>query len=429
MAIKSVRVANFRSFDDFELNLGQFNVVVGANASGKSNLLQVFKFLEDIADHGLKDAISLQGGVDFLTNAQIGRSRPLSVTVTADADDRLVLRTENEDPAETGPTGVGIRAVSYHFSLNFSKDEEVSIISDRLTLKCVFFELEKGAREDSLQEQRVLGHGTIVLSNANGEPRCTLDIPEDVPLTKRDLLPPTWMIREEASQPSLLLEKHFYHLPIFLLPAWEILGVGVAIYDFDSRQPKRAAEITGKSELEEDGRNLALVLRKIIDDDDKHRRFCNLVQDILPFVEDLDVDTFADKSLLMTLEESYAPAKSFPASFISDGTINIIALIVALYFEEHSVVMIEEPERNIHPYLISRVVEMLKDKAEKKQVLVTTHNPEVVEHAGLENILLISRHEDGFSRVSRPSEKEAVDIFLKNELGVGELYKHNLLEG
>ena len=100
MAIKSVRIANFRSFDDFELDLGQFNVIVGANASGKSNLLHVFRFLKDIADHGLKDAISLQGGVDFLTNARIGRAQPLSVTITADADERFTLRATTMSPIE-----------------------------------------------------------------------------------------------------------------------------------------------------------------------------------------------------------------------------------------------------------------------------------------------------------------------------------------
>ena len=100
MAIKRVRIKNFRSFDDFELELGQFNVLVGANASGKSNLLHVFRFLRDIADHGLKDAISLQGGVDFLTNARIGRSRPLSVTITADADEQFTLQSDNDNSTE-----------------------------------------------------------------------------------------------------------------------------------------------------------------------------------------------------------------------------------------------------------------------------------------------------------------------------------------
>ena len=138
MAIKSVRIANFRSFDDFELDLGQFNVIVGANASGKSNLLHVFRFLKDIADHGLKDAISLQGGVDFLTNARIGRAQPLSVTITADADERFTLQSDNDESTEVSLTSTRIREVSYHFSLRFSEDDDVVIVDDRLTLECEF---------------------------------------------------------------------------------------------------------------------------------------------------------------------------------------------------------------------------------------------------------------------------------------------------
>ena len=138
MAIKSVRIANFRSFDDFELDLGQFNVLVGANASGKSNLLHVFRFLKDIADHGLKDAISLQGGVDFLTNARIGRARPLSMTITADVEERFGLRSENKDASESRTIGIRVREVSYHFALKFSENEDAVIVRDRLTLRVWF---------------------------------------------------------------------------------------------------------------------------------------------------------------------------------------------------------------------------------------------------------------------------------------------------
>ena len=418
MAIKSVRIANFRSFDDFELNLRQFNVLVGANASGKSNLLHVFRFLKDIADHGLKDAISLQGGVDFLTNARIGRDRPLSVTITAGTDERFSLRSERDTAAAAGPTGIRVKEVSYHFSLKFAENENIEIVKDRLTLKCDFSETE----------ERALGKGSIVLHNTNGELHYDLILPAGVPLTEEDFLPPIWKLRQETAPASLLLERRFLQHPLFLPPAEIFTGVGTAIYDFDSRPPKRAVEIAGKSALQENGSNLALVLRKILEDAGTHRRFRLLVQAILPFVEDVAVEPFSDKWLLMTLRESYAPETPFPATFISDGTINIIALIVALYFEEHSVVMIEEPGRNIHPHLISEVVEMLKDKLEQKQIIVTTHSPEVVQHAGLESILLISRHKDGFSRVSRPSEKEMVRTFLENEIGIGDLHKHNLLE-
>jgi len=65
------------------------------------------------------------------------------------------------------------------------------------------------------------------------------------------------------------------------------------------------------------------------------------------------VEKFADKSLLFKLKESYNKKQYLPASLISDGTISITALIIALFFEKRPLTIIEDPERNIHPYLIS----------------------------------------------------------------------------
>ena len=59
MAIKRIKVSNFKSFKELDLELGNFNVVIGANASGKSNFVQIFKFIRDINDLGLDNAISL----------------------------------------------------------------------------------------------------------------------------------------------------------------------------------------------------------------------------------------------------------------------------------------------------------------------------------------------------------------------------------
>lgn len=64
----------------------------------------------------------------------------------------------------------------------------------------------------------------------------------------------------------------------------------------------------------------------------------------------------------------------------------------------------------------------------KKQVLVTTHSPQVVESAGLESILLVSRDAEGFSTVTRPADNEHLQSFLDNEIGVGELFAQNLLD-
>jgi hypothetical protein len=51
----------------------------------------------------------------------------------------------------------------------------------------------------------------------------------------------------------------------------------------------------------------------------------------------------------------------------------------------------------------------------------------VVKHASIENLLLISRDNEGFSIISRPADKEEVRTFLENEIGIEELYVQNLL--
>jgi predicted ATPase len=152
----------------------------------------------------------------------------------------------------------------------------------------------------------------------------------------------------------------------------------------------------------------------------------------LPYVEGIDIEKLADKSIILKLKEKYNKSMNLPSSFISEGTINIIGLVIALFFDKRNIVIIEEPERNIHPHLISKIVDIMKDVAtnptEKKQIIITTHNPEIVKHAGLENLFLVSRDKEGFSVVSKPAEKQEVRIFLENEIGINDLYVDNLLE-
>ena len=79
MAIKKIQVSNFKSFKDLNIELGTFNVVIGANASGKSNLTQIFKFLKDIEENSLNDAISMHGGLESLRNLKIGSKSELTI--------------------------------------------------------------------------------------------------------------------------------------------------------------------------------------------------------------------------------------------------------------------------------------------------------------------------------------------------------------
>jgi predicted ATPase len=169
------------------------------------------------------------------------------------------------------------------------------------------------------------------------------------------------------------------------------------------------------------------VVKSILEDPEKKRKFSNLLHDTLPFVEDFSVRKFMDVSLILTLRERYAKSHDLPASCLSDGTIIIFALIIALYFEDKPFIVIEEPVSHIHPFLVARIMAMMKESSERKQLMITTHSTEVVKHVSIADILLISRDSEGFSVISRPADKKEVRTFLENEIGIEELFVRNLL--
>ncbi len=415
MAIKKIHVSNFKSFKDLKLELGNFNVVIGANASGKSNFTQIFRFIRDIANLGLDNAVSLQGS-EYLSNLGIHFPQVLSVKLKVAPAPGFALRL---DQSVIGK----VNELDYQFALKFDgKGTGFEVEKDSLTFALTYARLSKSDKR-KLEESNSIGSGALVIRNENRTLKFSLKRPPDKKIKPKNIFPP-FLLGEKLQPKNLLLQT-----PYFLFPPLQDAFSEIAIYDFDPKLSKKAVPVAGKSELEEDGSNLSLVLKSIVEDKAKKRKFSNLVKDLLPFVEDLSTDKFADRSLLFKLQESYFPKVFFPASFISDGTVNISALLIALYFEEKGLSIIEEPERNIHPYLISKVMDMMKDASKKKQIIVTTHSPEVVKHADLENILLVSRNKDGFSSISRPSQKKEVKIFLKNEMGLDELYVDNLLEG
>jgi predicted ATPase len=432
MSIKRIRISNFKSFDELDVTLGNHNILIGANASGKSNFLQIFRFLGDITNHGLKNAISLQGGVEYLRNTNLGSSKNLSLEVIyapkpGTMNWQVPVQINGQD--QTKLIARYFYEAIYKFTLEFTKDNTgFRVVEDKLTRKLKFCKpehLQKMLNKEKVEE---VGSGVMVFTHVEQHLEYEF-IPEAVPPGTQDLvsrlsdIPALLNMIKNISPQTLFLET-----PDFaILDPFEDFFRSIPICDLDPRLPKKAISLTGKVDLEEDGSNLAIVLKNITEDEEQKRRFFNLVNYLLPFINDLRIEKFADKFIIPALQEEYAQNLYLPASFISDGTINIVALIIALYFDKKPFIMLEEPDRNIHPFLISKVVQMLEEASTQKQILATTHNPEMVKHAKLDNILLASRDKTGFSTITRPSEKDEIKIFLENEIGIKELYIQDLL--
>ena len=199
----------------------------------------------------------------------------------------------------------------------------------------------------------------------------------------------------------------------------------IAYYDFNPKFSKFGNHRNGDSNLLEYGDNLPIILEKILDNTDDKRLFLNLVNHLLPYIEEINVDTLIDGRTIFTLNEEYNEI-NVPSPLISDGTVNIIALIVALFFEKETILLIEEPERNIHPELLANLIQLMNEISRKKQLIITTHNPELLKHVKLENIYFISRNKSGFSNITKPIDNEIVKPFIE-ELGIDEVFIDNYL--
>ena len=201
----------------------------------------------------------------------------------------------------------------------------------------------------------------------------------------------------------------------------------ISSFDIDPKLPMKAFPVTGKAHLEEDCSNLAVVLKQITRNPADRRKLINLLSTLLPFVDDLDVENVTDRSLVFRLRERGSSSRYLPAYFLSDGTINIVALIVCLYFDDDSLLIIEEPEKNIHPYLISNLTELFQESSDKRQIVITTHSPEIVRSCNIDDLFLVTRDAKGFSRVTQPKNNTHLGSFLKNDIGVADMFVQDLL--
>lgn len=446
MAIKKIRLKNFKNFEDVEVDFGMFNVIVGANATGKSNLISAIKFIRDIRELGLENAISLCGGAEFIGNNQKRRGSPILIEISYSLEPTLI----EGNWFENGSGGFGILRIptvsySIEFSISSKNKPKLLLESMKYSFRCGLIKhIEFSYNRDhaALVDPEVVQYSQeFVVEQIRKGSKAKI----------HGIVGKTETLRFEGF-PDLKIDVQDL-FPEELLPGWgrglfEIGGMNPAIttllnsrtsypwtypldfliYDFDLKKAKGIVPISSKINLEENGENLAIVIKRILGDFEEAQRFNQILHDILPFIQKVGVDRFFDKSLVLAVNEIYAKDTRLPSQLLSDGTISVTAIVAALYFERKEIAIFEEPERGIHPALIGRLVKHFYAISESKQLIITTHNPEVLKHTHLEDIRLVTRGEDGFGQVSKPADKEMVKAYLENDVDIAELFTQNLLD-
>ncbi len=394
--ITELKIEGFKSFGSPEetIELGPLNFVVGANASGKTNLLSALRFLQNAVTHDVSYAVSEMGGNAEVRNKRLRqRHEPKPMQLSLKLDKEFGISPPG-DPDGQGDLAI-VRSLEYQLVLDLRGDDRIPSIESE-SLKAAFVH----CGETSTVGLERAGTGVVVTDPASGSGESqTIPVPEQEP-TRLALVGvgvfsiPATILREE-------------------IRGWRFHNFVPSI----ARQPYREEPdpVLGPA-----GEKLAPILHRMSEED--RASICQELRAIVPGLRHIRTTRLPiEDTLAFQIMEDKLRAPLNPAS-VSDGTVRLLALLVlsTCSVQDSSLITIEEPENGVHPHLAGYLVEILRSTSERSQVIVTTHSPALLDHLEAQEVILCDK-EDGFTRLQRASNVADIDRFQEH-FSLGELW-------
>lgn len=376
MLLKSIKLSNFLSFggSSKSIDMRALNIVIGPNGSGKSNLIEAIELLRS-APKDLLTPIRDGGGVrDWLWKGAQG-----ATTATVDA----VFAGLNGAPNIRHM--ISFTEVSQRFEIVEEKIESEQPYKNNVQ-PYIFYRFEKG-------------RGTI---NVNGKKRHLQH--EDIESTDSILSQ-----RKDPDQyPEITYLGNIYS-KFRLYREWAFGRYTIP------RLPQKA-DLPNEF-LEPNASNLGLVLNRLRGDPVVKRRILSALQALYEGIDDYDVQIEGGTVQVFFHEGKF----TVPATRLSDGTLRYLCLLTILcHPKPPPLVCIEEPELGLHPDIIPKLAELLKEASERTQLIVTTHSDVLVDAMTdmPECVLVAEKTENGttLTRLDREKLKPWLEKYRLGQL-------------
>jgi ABC-type lipoprotein export system ATPase subunit len=142
--------------------------------------------------------------------------------------------------------------------------------------------------------------------------------------------------------------------------------------------------------------------------------------------------TNREKKTNLIVPNFFIYGNALSPSQLSEGTFKTLALIFYIMTNHGSMLLIEEPEVCVHHGLLSSIIEMINLYSHEKQIVISTHSDQLIDHIPLESVFKTTRSEETTSVSSIKSELGAEELqalrdYLQNEGGLGQYWKHGEL--
>ena len=375
--IESLKVQNFRALREVEFkDLTPMTVLLGPNGSGKSTVFDVFAFLSECFESGLRRAWDRRG-----------RAKELR---TRDAEGAVTIEIKYRERR-------GMPLITYHIAV----DEDAGV-------PVVVHEWLQWKRRSYGAPFRFLEYHAGQGAAASGEAPDAEDTRIDVPLKSPDLLAVN-ALGQFKEHPRVAALRDF------------IMGWHVSYLSADGA--RGYPEAGPQERLGRTGDNLANVIQHLTE---RHEQRLDLIFNALrrrvPRIERVMAAPMADGRLLLQIKD--APF-SHPvlARFASDGTLKMLAYLVLLNDPDPPpFIGIEEPENFLHPRLLYGLAEECRVASQRTHLLVTTHSPFFLNALRPKEVRVLWRDKHGFTQTRRVADLERVTAFMNEGALLGDLW-------
>jgi predicted ATPase len=420
-------------------------VAVGANGSGKSNLIKSLDFVGSIAREGLDATVRAHGAVEGIV--------PKSIPVQNVRDTTIVIEYRMTLPSLFGVSGEGPRMSCEHrLELVAKNNHQVAFGHERLT----FF--DPLYAQEFISRRHVLSHSPpptytrsrLIIERdrfhrfaVTTDPPMTADTidrylgwfglpflaealkkneaisaPADALATILDELSRQRALTRPNRVLSSLLDPGGTSMIAFASEASALQTQLASIrkYDIHLAELRQQQTITAPQEITPDGRGMPAALR-FLKNANAWQRLAATLRDIAPHIVDASVNQLRSGEEFVQFVETRT-GRRVESWHASDGTLRALAILLALETHVRGVLLIEEPEQGLHPWAVRTLISHIRDVIKERniQVVITTHSQQVLDSVEPAEVVLSMRSPTEGSKLTALS-----DVCQSQNIGLGDV--------
>lgn len=418
MEIRKIYVDGFRNVVNTNINLDRISSIVGINNFGKSNLLQSIEF-----------------GKDFI-----------------DANDKLKNRMMKYTQAI--PINNSTYDKNYLFRIEFSVDEEKNKVIAEYE-----YEFEWMKNEEERKSGAKICSEILKIKNENDK-KYTVVMKREGNYFKYKTTEKTRLNKKhEILNNELAINKINKEKDIYYKNIVDTINDMKFEYDVFSSVTNafntiKINEDTEDSEnkfiIDRDGDNICEIIYRLKEEyEHKYNILMDAYKKIIPSIEYINPICInplqenkkiknipfkmPDKIYTINVKEK-SNNQETPIKFISTGSKRILILLTAIIISDINkinLIMFEELENSIHPYLFQRLLVVLNQLAHNCKVIITSHSPYLIQYMDMDKIYIgVPNNENlaSFKRVKNQYRKKIMNLARKQGITLGDYIFELLLE-